>query len=532
MTTGEGVSAGDAIARELQRRGVRSVYGFPGGGSNLDLIASLTRAGIDFVLTRTEGGAAFMAAAGAELTGVPGVVVVGSGPGLTSVVNGVAHAHLDRVPLLVISDRYTDAERAATDHQVLDHRALLAPVVKSSATVDAGSAAAATAAALARALTHPRGPVHLDVPRDVAAAPARDEIVTPPAGRATRTTGSPAEIVAALRGAERPVILVGLECNHAVDSANLLRLAEHAGAAVLTTYKAKGMFSEDHPLWGGIVTGATLEGALLEGSDAIVALGLDPVELLTRPWPYPAPRLQVRACDLGIAHLGAEEAWVGDLGADVRRLAAAAGPSARPRTVDPGLDRLRLRPASGMATWEAIEAVAAEAPHHAVVAVDAGAHMFAATSFWRCRAPRRFLISNGLASMGFAVPAAIAAARERPDAPAIAITGDGGMAYHGFELETAVRCGARVVVVVIDDASLSLIRIKHEAKGHPRRQLDFGPVGFAGFAAALGVAGATVETPAELRAATRAAIASPRSTVIDVRLSGDEHRATLDAIRG
>ena len=155
--------------------------------------------------------------------------------------------------------------------------------------------------------------------------------------------------------------------------------------------------------------------------------------------------------------------------------------------------------------------------------------MFAATWFWRAHAPRRFLISNGLATMGFAVPAAVAAARH---GLALAITGDGGMAYGAFELETAVRLGARVLVVVIDDASLSLIRIKHEAKGHDRSSLDFGPVAFDALAAGLGVASFVADDEASLRRAIRAALGAGGPALIDARLSGAEYARTLEVVRG
>ena len=163
------------------------------------------------------------------------------------------------------------------------------------------------------------------------------------------------------------------------------------------------------------------------------------------------------------------------------------------------------------------------------MAVDAGAHMFAATWFWRAHAPRRFLISNGLATMGFAVPSAVAAAR---DGLAVAITGDGGMAYGAFELETAVRLNARVLVVVIDDASLSLIRIKHESKGHDRSTLDFGAIDFAAVAAGLGVASWAVEDEGALRLAIREAVAIEGPALIDARMSGAEYARTLEVVRG
>jgi acetolactate synthase-1/2/3 large subunit len=193
------------------------------------------------------------------------------------------------------------------------------------------------------------------------------------------------------------------------------------------------------------------------------------------------------------------------------------------------LAALRIESDSALTGWRIVEALAGELPPGTVVAVDAGAHMFPATWFWCAHAPRRFLISNGLATMGFAVPSAVAAAR---DGLAVAITGDGGMAYGAFELETAVRLGARVLVVVVDDASLSLIRIKHEADGHARSPLDFGPVGFAAIADGLGVASWVVEDEIGLRGAIREALSVAGPTLIDARLSGSEYARTLAVVRG
>jgi acetolactate synthase-1/2/3 large subunit len=212
-----------------------------------------------------------------------------------------------------------------------------------------------------------------------------------------------------------------------------------------------------------------------------------------------------------------------------RRRTRGSASSRRGSEVRPPLDALRIGSDSALTAWRIVETLGDELPDDTIVAVDAGAHMFAATWFWRARAPRRFLISNGLATMGFAVPSAIAAAR---DGLAVAITGDGGMAYGAFELETAVRLDARVLAVVIDDASLSLIRIKHEAKGHGRSSLDFGPIGFAAMAAGLGVGSWVVEDEAALRLAIREAVAIEGPALIDARTSGAEYARTLEVVRG
>jgi acetolactate synthase I/II/III large subunit len=310
------------------------------------------------------------------------------------------------------------------------------------------------------------------------------------------------------------VIVAGLEAARTLGAGDLAVLAERLGAPVLTTYKAKGVLDEAHPLWAGILTGGALEAPLLERADAILAVGLDPVELLPKPWPWVEP-IAVRAADVPVLAARAEPAPARARDAGAFR--------------EPALAALRIPSDSALSAWRTVEILDEELPDDTIAAVDAGAHMFAATWFWRAHAPRRFLISNGLATMGFAVPAAVAAAR---DGLALAITGDGGMAYGAFELETAVRIGARVLVVVIDDASLSLIRIKHEAKGYERSSLDFGPVAFEAVAAGLGVASWVADDEPALRAAVRAALAAGGPALIDARISGSEYARTLEVVRG
>lgn len=536
-----GATLAEAFATRVAARGVQRVYGFPGGGSNLEIIEALRAVGVAFVLTRTELGAAFMACAEAELTGVPGVVLVGNGPGLTSVVNGVAHAHLDRVPLVVVSDRFTESERRTSGHQILDQRALLEPLVRFSATLEPEGAVETIDAAFAACRRPPRGPVHLDLPRDLASAAPGAASTARVLDEPASATGAGLDAVArALASATRPVVLLGLEAAGDIEPSALEALAARVSAAVLTTYKAKGCFDERQPHWVGLVTGAEAERPVLEQADAILAIGLDPVELMSRSWGYSAPVHSLRSWAGGDEHLRPVTSHVGGLGELVGDLiarlpadVASTWATDELRAAREGwLGRLRLRGAEGLMGWEIVEAVLDEAPPETVLAVDAGAHMFPATCFWRPHGPQRFLISNGLATMGFAVPTAIGAALARPGDLAIAFTGDGGMTYHAAELETAARLGARVIVVVFDDSSLSLIRIKHEANGHAGDPLNFSSVRFETLGKAFGARGWRVDTEPALRDAFRAAASGEGCSVIDARLSGDEYGETLSVIRG
>lgn len=531
------------LAERLRSVGVRRAYGFPGGGSNLDLLEAFEAVGITWVLSHTEGGAAFMACADAEINRVPGALLVGNGPGLTSAVNGVAHASLDRVPLIVVSDRYTVAEATTTGHQVLDQRALLAPVVKLSATLD-GSDVQLIDRAIGCALSPPRGPVHFDVPRDAAgretAALDQDE----PMADESRgiAVGDELESFAeALRQAACPVVLVGLEANDHVAPEDLLTIVRNSAAAVMTTYKAKGAYPERDERWAGILTGGELERPVLERADVVLAVGLDSVELLARPWPYTGRVISLAAHERTDRYLrpqirrhGAVATSVSDLARLLSRPRVAGGfPEEEIAALrDAGLARLRVDSLEPLPGWRVVETVMAELPDRSTIAVDAGAHMLPTTCFARPSGPRRFLISNGLATMGFAVPAAVGAALARPEEIAVAFTGDGGMAYHADELETARRMGVRVLVVVFNDSSLSLIRIKHEAKGYGRRPLDFGLTRFDRVAQGLGACGVSVTTADMLRTEVREALRRPCSTVIDVRTTGREYARTLTTIRG
>jgi acetolactate synthase-1/2/3 large subunit len=527
------------MAGAIVDAGVELAFTFPGGGSNLALLDALQARGVRTILTRGETGGALMASTVADITGRPGVLIVGLGPGAASAINGVSHALLDRSPLLVIADRYSDADAKTTGHQVLDQRAMFAPVTKACVDIDARDAYEATTRAIQLALDPPRGPVLLEVRRDRARLPTDARRPTP-AKRASVDLidkGDLTAAAAALGRARRPLILVGEEARRDVDPEALVGLAELLEAPVLATYKGKGVFPETHRLAAGILTGAEIERPLLGEADLLLAVGLDPVELLAKPWPHAAPVLAVRRVADDDPYLRPRWALTGAIGP---RLSALRTQLAEPRSEwAPGdaaaraaamLEPLRFGGA-GLCAWRAVE-VAREVARDALVTVDAGAHMFAVTWFWHSERPNRFHISNGLATMGFAVPAAIGAAMALPDETVVAFTGDGGFTINAAELETAARAGARVIVLVLNDASLSLIRVKQDEIGFERSNVDFVRSDFARVAEGLGVAGRRASTEAELVDAVQGALASDVSTVIDVAIEGIEYHELHRLIRG
>jgi acetolactate synthase-1/2/3 large subunit len=527
------------MADALVAGGVEHAFTFPGGGSNLSVLDALQARRIRTVLTRGETGGALMASTVADISGRPGVLVVGLGPGLASAVNGVSHALLDRSPLLVIADRYSAADARTTGHQLLDQQAMLAPIAKACLEVDAASAHETTTRAIELALAPPRGPVLLEVPRDTAGLPSPTRLPAirgRPAADVT-ANGDLAAAVAALADAQRPLILVGEEARRDVDPRAIVALAERLDAPVLATYKGKGVFPESHRLAAGIVTGAEIERPLLSEVDLLIAVGLDSVELLARPWPSTAAVLAVGRAAGADSYLKPRWALGGAIGSTLSGVRSQLGQLRSEWAADDASARASamrepLRTVSaGLSAWRAVEVVQ-DVVGDALVTVDAGAHMFAVTWFWRSERPNRFHISNGLATMGFAVPAAIGAAIARPAEVVVAFTGDGGFTINAAELETAARAGARPIVVVLNDASLSLIRVKQDEIGLERSNVDFVRSDFARVAEGLGVAAARASTEAELRDATREALGRGVATVIDVAIEGDDYGELHRRIRG
>jgi acetolactate synthase-1/2/3 large subunit len=532
----------DVIAEALGRRGVRRMFGVPGGGSNLPLIDAAAARGIDYVLTASEAGAALMAAVTGEISGAPGVAVTTLGPGAANAVNGAAYATLERAPLALITDCAAAGDGAFAAHQRYDQDALFAPIAKASQHIEARDAAAVIEALLDLACAHPRGSVHIDLSTAVASAQTDDyAAVRRPVPRAVTLDREAVTAARALLARSvRPVILAGLEARGAADA--LAELARMLGAPVLTTYKAKGVIAHDDPHFAGLITGGTAESDAIGRADLIVQFGFDPVELLPHRWRYGALVLDLAAAPRderpvtpaaaltgplpdvveALRGVNCQSAW--DLSepaalreAAVTQLAAAAGSGDPERGVHP---------------HALAAAVAAAAPEDARATVDAGAHMFSAMAVWPARAPYDVLKSNGLSTMAYALPAAIAAALHEPARPVVALTGDGGLAMGLGELATAARLGLDIKLVVFNDAALSLIDIKQQRDGRAPRGVRYPRLDFAGAAAALGWQSHRIEHAQDLDNVLGQAFASAGPVLVDVFVDPAPYSAQMRALRG
>ena len=539
-----------AVVQALADAGTRVLFGVPGGGPNLDVVGAASAAGLRFVLARGETAAVIMAATCADLTGTAGAAVVTRGPGLASAVNGIAHAALDLLPVVVIADTVAAADAARISHQRLDQAALGRSVARAVATVGGRRAGPAARRLISLALEPPPGPVIANMDDsarggdDLAGVSAE----TPAAGGGTAGDGTGtagdggAALARALRGARRPVVLLGAG---AIPRTAAIRGAlAGSGIPALHTYRARGIVPDSAAEAAGLVTGGTMEWPLLAAADLIIGLGLNEAEMIPAAWDYAAPTILVS--EPGAAPAGAGGYFTGatvltaPLTAAISVLAAGvrhdwprgAGRAARSDAVR-RLTAAATAAPGRLAPQDVASVVRAHTPAETIATVDAGAHMLVAMPLWEVTEPRRLLVSSGLATMGYALPAAIAAALCAPHAPVVAFTGDGGLGMTLAEIETAVRLALRVVVIVFNDASLSLIKIKQKPAGQGGAEaVDYRPVSFAAAAAAMGAAGATVSTAGDLATELAAALRRDGPTVIDALVDPAGYPAVMDLTRG
>lgn len=515
------------VFAELAAAGADTVFGVPGGGPNLEMVGAAEERGMRFVLGHGETSSAISAATYGLLTGQPGVCVVTRGPGAASAVNGAAQATLDRAPLVLLTDTVPAAHAARVPHQRLDQVALLAPVTKWSGTVGAHGAAAVVAGATALARRAPAGAVHLafdaTAPGDAPPA-APDPVAAPAAADVERA-------VAAVAAARRPLFLLGAE---AIPWAAAVReVVAAAGCPALTTYQATGLASDRWDVTGPVFTNGAIERELIGRADLLVAVGLDPVEPIPARWSYEAPVVALHPWAIRDRYFEPAVEVVGAIDVAIRALGGAVESTWEPdagRRAREHAQRLVQVATRGTAPHDVVAAVAAARPHGTVATVDAGAHMLVVVPLWPADAPYDLLISNGLATMGYAVPAAIATALARPDRPVVCFVGDGGLGMTLAELETIARLGLDITVVVFNDASLSLIEIKQRGGQGGRAAVRYAPTDFAAVARGFGL-DATV---AHDRQALEGALASPwrGPRVLDVRVDPSGYRDVLRATRG
>jgi acetolactate synthase-1/2/3 large subunit len=525
----------DLIVSFLENAGVRWVFGVP-SGPVLPLIESLRRSSLQFVLTASETSAGFMAAAVGYLTGSPGVCVSTVGPGATNLTTGVGCAWLDRAPLLAITCNVATPWLERRIQMRIDHHALFQPLTKASFSFREGAVEKTLDEAIAIAIQEPPGPVHLDLPEDIAQAEpkdftrsSREPVRLPDLSRDIAKTVS-----AALAQSRRPLLVTGLTFTRSQAAQELLRFIQQQQIPFVTTMHAKGFLPENHSNWAGVIGRArrTDVKAFTDRTDLILAIGYDPIEINYEDWVNQAPIVHLsteiaeegkglnflwnKACDLdaAIEAMSGVEIAVNDWSAQERQQHGAA------------LDRA-LRPGgANFSPHQALDILRQILPGNGILAYDVGAHTHQIATQWRTDLPRTLLATNGWSSMGYGMPAAYAAKLAFPDRAVVAVVGDGGFQMTAGELALARRLNLAVPVIVLNDGWLGLMKVKQERKNYPLSGVHLGaptesPTHY------FGVPCRPAKTPEQFHDAVRWALALGGPSVVEAFIDAETYSTTV-----
>jgi len=468
----------DLIVRTLESTGVRWVFGIP-SGPVLPLIEALRESSIDFVLTASETSAGFMASTVGYLTGVPGVCVSTVGPGATNLTTGVGCAWLDRTPLFAITCNVGSAWLERRIQMRIDHHALFRPLTKATYPLRDGSVNATLARAITEATSEPPGPVHLDLPEDIARATAANGSIS-----ASETSAAAPDLSKelcdtlqqALQKAQHPLVITGLTFTRSHAAPELRRFIERQNLPFVTTLHGKGFLPESDAHWAGVIGRArrTDVKKFTDRADLIIAVGYDPIEINYEEWVKPnTPIIHVstetaeagnqlkflwnKACDLDIAI------------ESFNRIAPSPNEwTSKEFSAQRQLFDYALRPSTkGFAAHAVLDLLRAALPAEAILAYDVGAHTHQIASQWRTDVPKTLLATNGWSSMGYGMPAAYAAKLVHPDRPIVCVVGDGGFQMTAGELALARRLNLAVPVIVLNDGWLGLMKRKQEHNKNP-----------------------------------------------------------------
>jgi acetolactate synthase I/II/III large subunit len=469
------------FAHTLKEIGVRYVFGVP-SGNMIDYIEALRMEDdIEFVLAGHETTAAFMAGVCGRLTGVPGVCFGTFGPGATNLSTGVGGALLDRFPMIAFTDEMPEHLQNRIVQMNIDHQALFGPLTKWTTRFGSDNVSEIILKAAGIAVSELPGPVHVGVPAGIGHAYVREAKIPVNYLQLEKELSkeslneSLALVKSLFQQAKKPLLVVGLSAARAGIKSLLIRLAEKFQLPVVLTPMAKGMFPEKHPLYAGVLFHALSDKVALtyKQADLIIGVGYDPVEFNYEDWmpDVPLVHFDQNKSDVDQNEIKTVVNVLGELAVSVNEFL-----KCEPSPNVWNLNELKIR--KNVLLYElqpvgdifgprnVVAGLRNFLPEEGILTVDVGAHLHLVGQMWRTPSPEKLLMSNGWSSMGFAIPAAMAAKLCEPELPVACLTGDGGFLMNAGELATAKRLKLNIVFVVINDNSLSLIRMKQEKKNY------------------------------------------------------------------
>ena len=536
------MKAAQLFIKCLENEGIKYIFGIP-GEENLDVMDALLDSSIQFITTRHEQGAAFMADVYGRLTGRAGVCMSTLGPGATNLITGVADANMDHAPLVAIAGQADTHRLHKESHQVLDLEEIFRPITKYTSRLLAPDIIPeVTRKAFKLAQTEKTGACFIEFPENI----AKMDIDSKPLPVKQPTTPEPpservqraAEVISRAR---QPIILAG---NGAVRSGAAQQVAEFArklNIPVTNTFMAKGVIPFKHPMALGSA-GLQSQDYVNFGfakADVIICVGYDLVEYHPHLW-HPTRDRQIIHIDTSSAEVDAHYpvavGVIGDIRHSLTRIAALTDPH-KGHLLRPLREALKeemsqhsedkdcpVKPQKII--WDLRTALGMKD----IVICDVGAHKMWMARMFRCEHPNTCIISNGFASMGIAVPGAIAAKLAYPDKKVVAVTGDAGFLMNSQEIETAMRINTPIVILVWNDGGYGLIEWKQmNTYGRPSH-VRFNNPDLIQYAESFGAKGYRISHSEQLMPVLQQALADNTVSIIDCPVDYSENLRLTDKL--
>ena len=503
----------DLLVAALESEGVDRIFGVP-GEENLDVVESLRGSRIELVLTRHEQAAAFMAATHGRLTGRPGVCISTLGPGALNFSTGAAYAHLGAMPMIMITGQKAIMTARQARFQIVDVIASMRPLTKMTRQiVSAPSIPTIVREAFRVAQEERPGPVHLELPEDVAGEEVAEKVPLVPPHPVDIPVAHPAALERAaemIMTAKRPLIMLGAAASRPRSTAGIGGFVLRTGIPFFTTQMGKGTVAGGSKLYVGTTALSERDYVheAIDKADLIIAVGHDTIE---KP-PFIMGPKGPKVIHVGYTPANVEEVFfphaevVGDVGPSLELLAGMVeGKVPNAAALLPLREKILSR-LSDRATEERfpptpqriVHDVRQVVPSDGIVALDNGMYKIWFARNYRTYVANTLLLDNALATMGAGLPSAMMAKLLYPDRRVMAVCGDGGFMMNSQEMETAVRLGLDLVVLILEDSAYGMIRWKQAVDKFPDWGLTFGNPDFVKYAESYGAKGTRVTSTEDL----------------------------------
>jgi len=505
--------ASDLFIQCLEEEGCEYIFGVP-GEENLDFLDSLSRSSkIRLILTRHEQGAGFMAATYGRHTGKTGVCLATLGPGATNFVTAAAYAQLGGMPMMMITGQKPIKKSKQGRFQILDVVAMMGPITKYTHQMAASDNIPSRVREAYRLAEEEKpGAVHIELPEDIAdeetdAIPLKRSIARRPSADAKAV----AEAVAKIEAAKAPILVIGQGANRRMTSKMLREFVEKTGMPFLTTQLGKGVIDERHPKFVGCaaLSAGDFVHRAVEAADLILNVGHDVIEkppFFMKPGGAEVIHISTKTAEVDPVYFPSTEV-IGDISNAIWQIKEAVTPNpawdfdlmlrARKAEVDhtaslDGDTRFPIYPP------HLVKQVRAAMPENGIICLDNGVYKIWFARGYTAYYANTVLLDNALATMGAGLPSAMMSAMVYPNRKVMAICGDGGFMMNSQEMETAVRLGLNLTVLILNDNSYGMIRWKQANMGFKDWGLTYGNPDFVKYAESYGAHGHRVESAAHL----------------------------------